>query len=64
MPITEEEKIRRRKIVEKNSNITGVGFGEEIDESINKIPEVEQWINGEIEFEEYQQAVMRFINSF
>lgn len=64
MPITEEEKIRRRKIVEKNSNITGAGFGEEIDASINKIPEVEQWINGEIEFEEYQQAVMRFINSF
>lgn len=64
MPITEEEKIRRRKIVEKNSNITGAGFGEVIDESINKIPEVEQWINGEIEFEEYQQAVMRFINSF
>ena len=59
--ITEEEKIKRRKIVEKNSNITGAGFGEEIDSSINNIKEVGKWINGEIEFDEYQEAVMKFI---
>ena len=63
MPITEEEKIRRRKIIEKNSNITGAGFGEEIDPRINNIPEVELFINGEIEFDEYQEAVMKFIAS-
>ena len=63
MSITEEEKIRRRKIIEKNSNITGAGFGEEIDPRINNIPEVELFINGEIEFDEYQEAVMKFIAS-
>lgn len=63
MPITEEEKIRRRKIIEKNSNITGAGFGGEIDPRINNIPEVELFINGEIEFDEYQEAVMKFIAS-
>ena len=61
--ITEEEKIRRRKIVEKNSSITGAGFGEEIDSSINNIPELEKWMNGEIEFDEYQEAVMKFIKT-
>lgn len=59
--ITEEEKNKRRKIVEKNSNITGAGFGEEINSSINNIKEVGKWINGEIEFDEYQEAVMKFI---
>ncbi len=61
--ITEEENNKRRKIVEKNSNITGAGFGEEIDSSINNIQEVGKWINGEIEFYEYQEAVMKFIKS-
>jgi hypothetical protein len=61
--ITEEEKIRRRKIVDKNSNITGAGFGEEIDSSINNLPEVGKWINGEIQFDEYQEAVIKFIKN-
>ena len=59
--ITEEEKIRRRKIINLNTNICGAGFGEEIDPRINKIPEVELFINGDISFEEYQRAVMKFI---
>ncbi len=61
--IREEEKNKRRKIVEKNSNITGAGFGEEIDSSINNIKEIGKWINGEIEFDEYQEAVMKFIKN-
>lgn len=59
--IAEEEKIKRRKIIEKNSNITGAGFGEEIDPRINNIPEVELFINGEIDFDEYQKAINNFI---
>lgn len=61
--ITEEEKIRRRKIINLNTNICGAGFGEEIDPRINKIPEVELFINGDISFEEYQRAVMKFIET-
>jgi len=61
--ITEEEKIRRRKSFETNDNIIGAGFGEEIDPRIKNIPEAEKYINGEIEFEEYQRAVMKFIET-
>ena len=63
MSITEEEKIRRRKSFEKNDNIIGAGFGEEINPRIKNIPEAEKYINGEIEFEEYQEAIMEFIKN-
>jgi hypothetical protein len=63
MSITEEEKIRRRKSFETNDNIIGAGFGEEIDPRIKNIPEAEKYINGEIEFEEYQEAIMEFIKN-
>ena len=59
--IAQEEKIKRRNILEKNSNITDAGFGEEIDPRINNIPEVELFINGEIDFDEYQKAINNFI---
>ena len=61
--ITEEEKIRRRKSFETNDNIIGAGFGEEIDPRIKNIPEAEKYINGEIEFEEYQEALIKFIKN-
>ena len=36
-------------------------LGEEIDPRINNIPEVELFINGEIDFDEYQKAINNFI---
>jgi len=63
MTITEEEKIRRRKMIEKNENMVGAGFGEVIDNRLVNMKEREQYINGEITFDEYSKAIYRFIES-
>lgn len=63
MTITEEEKIRRRKMIEKNENMVGAGFGEAIDNRLVNMKEREQYINGEISFDEYSKAIYRFIES-
>ena len=63
MAITEEEKIRRRKIIEKTFNIVGAGYGEEISSGVRNAPYWEQYINGEISLEELNKAVHNDIAS-
>ena len=59
MAITEDEKIRRRKIIEKTFNIVGAGYGEEISPAVRNAPYWEQYINGEISLEELNKAVRK-----
>ena len=63
MTITEKEKIRRRKMIEKNENMVGAGFGKAIDNRLVNMKEREQYINGEITFDEYSKAIYKFIES-
>ena len=62
MTITEEEKIRRRKMIEKNENMVGAGFGEAIDNRLVNMKEREQYINGEITFDEYSKFPFRILS--
>ncbi|WP_119015849.1 hypothetical protein [Anaeroplasma bactoclasticum] len=63
MAITEEEKIRRIKIIEKTFNIVGAGYGKEISPVVRKAPYWEQYIIGDITLEELNKAVHNDIAS-
>ena len=55
--ITEEEKIRRREILDMNFNIIGSGFGGEVNPAVRNQPYWEQYINGDITLEELCKAI-------
>ena len=57
MSITEEEKKKRREILEMNFNIIASGFDGIIEPEVINQPYWEQYINGEISLEELNKAV-------
>lgn len=57
MAITEEEKKKRREILEMNFNIIGSGFGGEVEPEVKNQPYWEQYINGDITLEELCKAI-------
>lgn len=63
MAIPEEEKKKRREMLETNFNIIGSGFGGEVNPEVKNQPYWEQYIKGDITLEELNKAVHNDIAS-
>lgn len=64
MAITEEEKIRRRKEINKDLNMIGAGMGGEVHKELRELPAIEKWINGDISEQELNEAIHNYVISF
>ncbi len=62
--ITEEEKIRRRKEINKDLNIIGAGMGGEVHKELKELLAHELWINGKISHDEYIDLIHNYVESF
>jgi len=61
--ITEEEKRKRREMVEMNFNIIGSGFGRDVEPEVKNQPYWNQYINGDITLKELCDAIDRDVKS-